>query len=138
MLRLSFTHPAMERDAVRDKYDLLLGVVATLIIEVGGHVLYREPVFPIVELRAQLGHWLEDGLAAHDRFSFRSLESEDPDLLTLTPDENGRWTVAARYQLRPVEVALADSEVRDACLAYVASVDRWVHAVLKIDVDCYL
>jgi hypothetical protein len=137
MLQLSFTDPTMERAAVQDKYDLLIGVIATFVIEVAGDLVYREVMFPVVELRAQIADWLGSGFDEQADFRFQSLESEEPDLITLT-SAGGGWRVAARHQVRAVDAVIPGVDVKRACASYIAAVDEWVRSTLQIEVGCYV
>lgn len=49
-LRLGFANLRLERSDPRDRFDLLLGVVADFSLEMGNQPLYSEPDFPVVEL----------------------------------------------------------------------------------------
>jgi hypothetical protein len=137
MLRFLFTDAAMERPAVRDKYDLLIGVVATFVIEVSGAVIYSEVMFPVVELRAQLASWLRSGFEEQSAFRFESLESEESDLVTLSPVAGG-WTVAARDQLRVANAVVPGGAVESACTSYIADVDEWARTALNVEVGCFV
>ena len=52
-LTLEFSDAPFSRPSIRNKYDLLLGVEATLFMKISGRLVYTEPMFPIVEPKAQ-------------------------------------------------------------------------------------
>lgn len=73
-LTLEFSDAPFSRPSIRNKYDLLLGVEATLFMKISGRLVYTEPMFPIVELRDALGTWLPAG---EGDFEFASMESDE-------------------------------------------------------------
>lgn len=114
-----------ERVVLRDKFDLLLGIVATLEIWVGGRLLYREEMFPIVELRAALAHWISVGLPARSDFEFQSIESDEEALVWLR--SVGRaWRVGSIHQDFPAMTELSDEDVVALAHGFVEEVDQWV------------
>jgi hypothetical protein len=46
VITIRFTEAQFERPHLRDEFDLMLGVVATFEILIGGRVLYTEVMFP--------------------------------------------------------------------------------------------
>ena len=88
-LRLEFIDAVFTRPSIRGKLDLLLGVEATFSVRVGGHVIHREPMFPVVELSQALSSWL-DGVAVRD-FEFDSMEWDDVRQVWFGQQRSGQW-----------------------------------------------
>ena len=122
---IRFTDARQERAGLRDKLDLLLGVVATIEVWVGGKLVYREEMFPIVELRAALGTWLGGAFAEGRDFEFQSVESDEEGLIWLRRIDSG-WRIGSIHQEFPVLTELADEEVAGLAHDFIENVDRWV------------
>lgn len=73
MIRFGFTNLRFERTNPKDRFDLLVGVIADLALEVENRLLYSEPDFPVVELAAQLEAWCAEGLRSGEEFEVASL-----------------------------------------------------------------
>jgi hypothetical protein len=131
-LALTFTAPRITRSAVRDKYDLLLGVEATLGLKVHDRLLYTEPLFPIVELRMALAAWLPPGVAD---FEFISMESDEPGLVWFRRQSSGNWRAGSIHQDDISFDELSGADVLEACKEFVTAVDVWVLRHLGLDVD---
>jgi hypothetical protein len=135
VLRLTFTDTEFERPVLRDKFDLLLGVVATMQVVVGDRLLYREVMFPIVELRVALAQWLREGLPTGADFEFVSMESDEPGLVWFRRQAGGSWRAGSVHQEYPEIQSWTDAEVRNAVRRFTADVDDWVSAHLNVRVE---
>jgi hypothetical protein len=124
---LRFEDPLLERPAVRNWHDLLLGIVATLVIEVDDRVLYREEMFPIVELRSELAKWVDaGGLRVGRDFELESMETEEKGVVWLRRVESG-WRIGSLYQEFPAMESLSDSSVASLTDSFIHDVDAWVY-----------
>lgn len=131
-LALTFSEPKFSRPRIEDKYDLLLGVEATLALSVGGRLVYTEPMFPVVELREALAAWLPP--AAVD-FEFESMESDEVGLVWLRRQASGRWRAGSIHQDDLALEELTDEDVSAGCAAFLSAVDAWVRDNLKLEVS---
>lgn len=122
---LGFTAARLERPRVRDKFDLLLGIVATFEVWVRGKLLYREEMFPIVELRVALERWLGDAFCCHENFEFQSMESDETGLLWFRWEDGG-WRIGSIHQEYPESYILSDGDVSDVIARFIEKVDGWV------------
>jgi len=134
---LHFTDTRLERPSVRDKFDLLLGVVATLEVRFADRLLYREELFPIVELRAELGRWLSGAYHRHENFKFRSMESDEDGLLWLRWVGDG-WRIGSTQQEYPEIRTLSDAEVSKLVCNFMQEVDKWVLDNCALHVSSFL
>jgi len=113
-------------DTYPGKYQLLLGVEASLTLAVDKAVVMEEPDFPIVELRQWLKQWLDTG--AQGDFSYRSIEADEDGLIVFRRVGKGMgevdsaWSSLSKPSVAPWPVIL------DACRDYVSAVDQWVAA----------
>jgi len=133
-LSLSFSDARFERSSPSDKYDLLLGVVATFVASVDGRTLYMEEGLPIVELQDQLARWSVDGIAGSEDFAYDSLEAEEPGLLWFRHDVEGGWRVGSLFQDYIEMTVWSDAEVREVVTRFVENVDQWVESNLRVRV----
>jgi hypothetical protein len=122
---IRFTDARNERGTLRDKLDLLLGIVGTVEVWGDTRLLYREEMFPIVELRAALGSWLAGAFAARGDFEFESLESDEVGLIWLRHVGSG-WRIGSIHQEFPATAELTDEEVAVLARTFIEDVDRWV------------
>jgi hypothetical protein len=131
-LNITFCDAKAVSTSFRDAFDLLLGVEATFAIAVGGRLIYTEPSFPIVELRAALEDWLTSG--PHVDFEFESMEADEPDLVWIRRQLSGGWRAGSAFQddIAPDELTWA--EVSSGCRDFIDAVDRWVRTNLNVEV----
>jgi len=134
---IHFTDARNERALLRDKYDLLLGIVATLQIWVDGKLLYREEVFPVVELRAALERWLAVGLPARRDFEFQSMESDEEALIWLR-SVGSTWRIGSIHQEFPAMNELDDKTVIALTRTFIEEVDQWVLEHCDVRVSSFL
>jgi hypothetical protein len=132
-MEIVFTDAEVDGGTPRDRFDLLLAVIANLEIRVGQRLLYTEPEFPVVELRAQLGAWLATPLAGRPNFEYDSVESDVPDLVWIRRQRSGAWRIGAVDQEYEEKAEFGDEEIVVAIDKYIALVDAWVLKHLKID-----
>jgi hypothetical protein len=131
---ISFADPSFTHESVRNEYDLLLGVEATLRLAVNGRLVYSEPMFPVVELRQALMSWLRGGGGGGD-FEFISMESDESGLLWFRRQPSGRWRAGSIHQ---DDIGVSESDWREVvagCERFIEAVDRWVRYNLGIDVN---
>jgi hypothetical protein len=134
---IRFADARKERAVLRDKFDLFLGIVATIEVWVGSKPLYREEMFPIVELRAALGRWLTGSFAACRDFEFRSMESDEEGLIWLRRTDSG-WRIGSIHQEFPAMTELTDEEVDSLARKFIEDVDQWVLQNCNIRVSSLL
>lgn len=134
---IRFTDARNERPVLRDKFDLLLGIVATLEILVAGKLLYREQMFPIVELRAALERWLAAGLPARRDFEFQSMESDEGALVWLR-SVGSAWRIGSIHQAFPAMTELSDETVASLVRSFIKEVDQWVFEQHAVRVSSFL
>jgi hypothetical protein len=127
---LAFENPTFTRTDPRNRFDLALGVEATLELSVGGRLIYTEPMFPIVELREALSTWMR---SASVDFEFISMESDEQGLIWIRRQPSGRWRVGSIHQddISPHELDTTD--VLEGCRDFVARVDAWVRQELGVE-----
>ncbi|MGH8879208.1 MAG: hypothetical protein ACRD0P_18010, partial [Stackebrandtia sp.] len=94
-LAITFAGTTFVRADPSDRFDLALGVEATLALLVGGRLIYDEPMFPIVELRQALSAWLP---SASSDFEFVSMESDESGLIWLRRQPSGLWRAGSIHQ----------------------------------------
>lgn len=123
--RIRFRDAQQERPTIRDRYDLLLGVVATLEVDFRDRLLYREDGFPIVELRTELESWLRHGFRRHADFEFRSMESDEDGFVWFRRVEDG-WRIGSIHQEFPAIEPLSAPEVWLIVARFIEDVDEWV------------
>lgn len=131
-LAITFADATFARDDPTDRFDLTLGVEATLALTVGDRLIYTEPMFPIVELRQALAAWMPT--AATD-FEFISMESDEPGLIWLRRQASGRWRAGSILQDDIATREIDTAEVVDGCADFVARVDGWVRDELGVEVS---
>jgi hypothetical protein len=134
---IRFTGARTERTEIRDKYDLLLGIVATLEVSVESRLLYREEMFPIVELRVALERWLGSGLPAGDDFEFQSMESDEKGLVWLHKVDSA-WRIGSIHQDFLAMVEFTDNEVSELVRSFIDEVDQWIFTHHHIRVSSLL
>jgi hypothetical protein len=131
-LAITFTDSTFARSNSRDRFDLLLGVEATLALTVADRLIYTEPMFPIVELRQALSAWLPN---TSDDFEFISMESDEPGLVWLRRQPSGLWRAGSIHQDDIATRELDTVEVVHGCAEFVARVDGWVRTELGVEVS---
>jgi hypothetical protein len=134
---IRFSDARKERSVIRDKFDLFLGIVATLEVWIGDRLLYREEMFPIVELRAALESWQGDAFAAQSDFEFQSMESDEVGLVWLRHVANG-WRLGSTHQEFPELAKLTDGEVAALTDRFIENVDQWVLEHYNVRVSSFL
>ncbi len=133
-MRFAFEGARLERGEARWSYDLLLGVIATFEVRVGDRLLYREEMFPIVELCVALRQWRRDSLPRRQAFVFQSLESDEAGLVWIRPDDGG-WRVGSIHQEYPELRRWSDDEIGRSLNDFVRSVDDWLSENTGSSVD---
>lgn len=131
-LAIIFIDPAFTRADRHDRFDLTLGVEATLELIVEDRVIYTEPMFPIVELRQALSAWL---LNPSEDFEFISMESDESGLIWIRRQPSGLWRVGSIHQDDIAPQELDTPQVLDGCSDFVARVDGWVRSELGVEVS---
>ncbi|MGH3865453.1 MAG: hypothetical protein ACRDQ4_04800 [Pseudonocardiaceae bacterium] len=135
---MRFTDAKLERESIRDKFDLLLGITAEFEVIIDDRLLYRELLFPIVELRAQLELWLEASLPRGEDFEFQSMESDEPGFLWFRFQEKNRWRIGSIYQEYPELRTLTDEDISNIINKFIHTVDAWVQQECHIEISEYL
>ncbi len=131
-LAITFTDATFARANPHDRFDLTLGVEATLGLSVAGRLIYDEPMFPIVELRQALAAWIP---VADSDFEFISMESDEPGLIWLRRQPSGLWRAGSIHQDDIASHELNTAEVVAGCADFVARVDGWVRSELGVEVS---
>ena len=134
---IQFTDARNERAVLRDKFDLLLGIVATLEIWVADKLLYREQLFPIVELGVALERWLAAGLPARRDFQFHSMDSDEEGLVWLRSVGEG-WRIGSIHQEFPAMMEFSDEAVVTLARTFIEQVDQWVLEHYDVHVSSFL
>lgn len=137
MTELQFHRARMERETIRNRFDVLLGIVAVLQIYAGGQLIYHEELFPIVELRAALERWLDLGFLGHEDFEFQSMESDEAGLVWLR-HTGDNWRIGSIHQESPALDTLSDAEVAELVRRFNDQVDQWVHDNCQLEVRTLL
>lgn len=132
---ITFSDTSFTRACVRDRYDLLLGVEGTLRLAVEDRLVYREPMFPIVELRDALASWLR---SVDTDFEFISMESDEPGLVWFRQQPSGRWRAGSIHQDNIAVTELDRRDVEFGCHRFIDNVDRWVRENLRLNVNSVL
>lgn len=135
MIDIRFSEPYFERQVIRDRFDLLVGVVATFEILARGRLLYRETEFTIVELRSQLHPWLNSGLTSRSNFEFASMEHDEAGLVWVRwmATEQG-WRIGSIHQEYAEVAVWSDEEITVAVCQFIEAVDNWVAVSLNVRV----
>jgi hypothetical protein len=129
---MRFSDARTERPEIRDRFDLLLGVVATLEIVFRDRLLYREEEFPVVELRAHLARWLHDEMPRELDFEFQSMESDEAGLVWLRHVPEG-WRIGSIQQEFPAIDPMSAGQVSELVNRFIEDVDQWVREQLNIE-----
>lgn len=129
---MCFSDARAERSPIRDRLDLLVGVVATLEITFRDRLLYREEEFPVVELRAHLARWLREEMPRQLDFEFESMESDETGLVWLRHVPEG-WRIGSIHQEFPAIDPLSESEVARVVTRFIKDVDQWVREQLNVE-----
>jgi hypothetical protein len=126
MIEFTFGPPTVQRE-LRNRVDLLIGVVADLKLVVDGRVLYQEEDFPIVELRESMAKWLREGIDSGLDFEFESMESDEVGLVWFRRDPSGTgWRVGSIHQ-EYIETRLWSGDVVNRVISsYVDRVNAWL------------
>ena len=132
MLSIDFADASFVEPAVRDEFDLLLGVEATLSLRVSDTLIYNEPMFPIVELRVALDRWLRRPDIAD--FELDSMEADEPGFVWIRHQPSGGWRVGSIHQDEIAREELTRDEIVSGCKAFIEAVDRWVRDHLHLEV----
>lgn len=122
---IQFMDARGEHAVLRDKFDLLLGVFATLEIWVCGLLLYREEMFPIVELRVALERWLAADLPARRDFEFQSMESAEEALVWFR-SVGDAWRIGSVHQEFAAMTEFIDETMVALVRTFIEEVDQWV------------
>jgi hypothetical protein len=96
----------------------MVRLTAPFSLRAEGAEIIRDDDFPVVELAAQLGAWLTTG--AQDEFRYRSLESDDEDILRFVR-RGGEFVVSSSWA--PSEGVRSNAEdLQLAVSAFVLSI----------------
>ena len=131
-LAITFADSTFARADAHDRFDLALGVEATLALTVGDRLIYTEPMFPIVELRQALAAWM---LNTSEDFEFVSMESDETGLIWLRRQSSGLWRVGSIHQDDIATQELDMPDVVHGCGDFIARVDGWVRDELGVEVS---
>lgn len=131
-LAVTFADATFTRADVHDRFDLTLGVEATLALAVGNRLIYTEPMFPIVELRQALSTWMP---TSNTDFEFISMESDEPGLIWFRRQPSGLWRAGSIHQDDIATQELDTADVFDGCADFVTRVDGWVRDALGVEVS---
>jgi hypothetical protein len=131
-MRITFRDARLERHVLRNRYDLLLGAVATLEVLIGDRSLYEEVTFPIVELALALKKWSQVDLPRHLAFSFTSLESDEDGFLWFRPESTG-WRIGSMYQEYAEMSIWSDNVVREVVDEFVHEVEQWLSHTVGVE-----
>jgi hypothetical protein len=134
MLAITFEDAAFERSTLRDEYDLLLGVVATLTVSVASRIVYSEPMFPIVELRVAFDRWLRSPSCELSDFEFESMESDDVGLVWVRRQPSGAWRAGSVHQDDLALDEMGFEDVAHARRVFIEAVDSWTRDHLGVEV----
>lgn len=129
-----FFDARLERPALRTRYDLLLGVVATFEIEVDDRLLYSEVMFPIVELCAALKHWMAEAMTVREPLEFQSMESDEAGLVWIRPQDGG-WRIGALDQEYIEMATWSDDQIVEVGEKFIDDVRAWLLDTLGVDLD---
>jgi hypothetical protein len=126
-VKLDFCNVAVEQLKVPPRYQLLLGVGATIrLFDDEGRIVFEEPDVPVVELALALEDWLTSGLDSQEDFEFDSLESDEPGLVWIRLQAPDTWAVGALEQEFPDPHLYSTDAVAEAFHCFVRSVEDWV------------
>jgi hypothetical protein len=128
---ITFADSTFARADAHNRFDLALGVEATLALTVGGRLIYTEPMFPIVELRQALSAWMPH---TGENFEFTSMESDEPGLIWIRRQPSGLWRAGSIHQDDIATQELDTAEVVHGCADFVGRVDGWVRNELGVEV----
>ncbi|MHB8289712.1 MAG: DUF7878 domain-containing protein [Acidimicrobiales bacterium] len=123
-----------ERPVLRTRYDLLLGIIATFEIQVGDRLLYSEVMFPIVELCVALKRWMAEAMTIREPFEFQSMESEEPGLVWIRPQDGG-WRIGAVDQEYLEMATWSDDQIVAVAGKYIDDVRGWLLDALGVDLE---
>lgn len=128
----------LDRPAIEDRWDVLLGVVADFSVNSGERRLLHEEMFPVVELSVALGRWLDElDTGVINDFSFESLESAAGPLLQFVRKDDA-WTIHSPLQEFEDEHTFTTEQVRGAAHEFIEDVRRAAAAQLNLELDRWL
>jgi hypothetical protein len=136
-ITLRFEQLHRERPALRDLYDVLLGLVAEFSITIGDRLLYREVDFPVVELAASLLRWLDLRPEPGDDFEWESMETEEPGWVWVRSAGDG-WRIGSIHQEYPEPRILSMTELQWAITDFVGRLSAKALEEQRIDLAPYL
>lgn len=129
-MRIEFADAVVTPGTRTRHYDLLIGTLGTLRIEIDGKTFLIEEDFPVLELRVESARWLRKSGRAP--FAFVPLEHDDDSPL-LRVQTAGRASLLSSSRQK-FEAPLQPAEnVRRAFATYVGAVDAWMSSVIGID-----
>jgi hypothetical protein len=136
-ITLRFEQLHRERPALRDRYDVLLGLVADFSITIGDRLLYREVDFPVVELAAGLLRWLEQRPEPGDDFEWESMETEEPGWVWVRSVGDG-WRIGSIHQEYPELRSFSMTELQWAITDFVSRLSATALEEQRVDLAPYL
>lgn len=131
-LAITFADATFTRTDVHDRFDLTLGVEATLALTIGDRLIYTEPMFPIVELRQAISAWMP---TISTDFEFISMESDEPGLIWFRRQPSGLWRAGSIHQDDIATQELDTADVLVGCADFVTRIDGWVRDALGVAVS---
>jgi hypothetical protein len=132
MVKITFDDTAFNRSDPTDRFDLLLGVDATITFAVNERPLFSEENFAVVELRHALGAWAASGFT--DDFEFDSLDSDEHPFIWIRRQPSGQWRVGSPLLGLPDSDEITLEDASSGIADFIAAVDSWVSANLHVNV----
>jgi hypothetical protein len=130
MLDITFEGATFDRRDPADRFDLLLGVNATIQFSIAGRKLFGEVMFPIVELRDAFARWTSTAFKSD--FEYESLESDEAPLIWIRRVDENRWRVGSALLGAPDSDPVLTADMTSSVSNFIAQVDDWVEHHLGV------
>ena len=131
MISIDFRDARIDGRRPTERHEVLLRIVARLVVTDDGTELFAESEFPIVELAQHLWRWLRVGAVNNSGFTYKSMESEQEDLLWFARESDG-WSIGSAD--RKIAVGLRLAEIRTASERFVDRVSVEIPGSLGVPV----
>jgi hypothetical protein len=113
--------------------DWRLGIPGTLTVLVAGREWFKQPMFPVVELAAAVGRWLQRG----GDLEFETMEAEESPFLWIRLVPEG-CKVGAAWEVFPIARPLPLSSVRYALAEFMTEISKSTEEQLGIDISALI
>jgi hypothetical protein len=136
VIEFSFENLRLDGNALDTDWDVVLRVVAdfSIVIPSAYIPLYREEEFCVVEFAMQITQWLASVRDRPVDFSYNSMESDEPGLVSIHKHEHG-WNVTASHQDYVEDRLFSIEEIETAVGTFVGCLKKEVSDRFQCDIS---